>query len=200
MMTFQASDQSPYDWQRNDRPQSFHLGYDAFEDKSGGRTTDIGEAVSNGKFAGLMIALELDRVARGNLNALTSIDLRTAKRLRGDVELTRRFPARLRTTILRAGSGIWRFWDSRGYWKDYAAIPDDIALGSASIDAKGEYRGTITGVTGFEDGEYYGNFYGPVSGLEVAGAWMLNGTDQGADAVHRAVIGSFGAKHVPPSE
>ena len=200
MMTFQASDRSPYDWQRNDRAHGFHLGYDAFEDEDNKRATDIGEAVSNGKFAGLTIALELDRVARGALNALTAIDLRTAKRLRGDVELTATISDTASDNNIEGRIRNLEVWDSRGYWKDYATIPDDIALGSASIDAKGEYRGTITGVTGFAAGQYYGNFYGPVSGLEVAGAWMLNGTNSGADAVERAIVGSFGAKHVPPSE
>ena len=199
-MTFQASDRSPYDWQRNDRAHGFHLGYDAFEDEDNKRATDIGEAVSNGKFAGLTIALELDRVARGALNALTAIDLRTAKRLRGDVELTATISDTASDNNIEGRIRNLEVWDSRGYWKDYATIPDDIALGSASIDAKGEYRGTITGVTGFAAGQYYGNFYGPVSGLEVAGAWMLNGTNSGADAVERAIVGSFGAKHVPPSE
>ena len=60
--------------------------------------------------------------------------------------------------------------------------------------------GTITGVVGFGSGQYFGSFYGPVSGVETAGTWFLNGTNQGTGVVEKAVMGSFGAKHKPLSE
>ena len=202
MMTFHASDQFPYDYVRFDRVQSFHSGYDAFTSASGGKTTDIGEAVSNGKFTGLTIALELDRIPRGNADDQTSIDLRLAKRLRGDVELTATISGTASDNTIKGRIKNLEIWDNRGYWKDYARIPDDIELESASIDAKGEYRGTITDVPGFnrpytgesQEGQYVGTFYGPVSALETAGSWFLHGDKDG----HRkAVVGSFGAKRTP---
>ena len=200
MMTFEASDEFPYEWSRLDRVHGFHLGYDAFADESGRRTTNIGEAVSSGKFTGLAIGLELDRISRGNLAAWTAIDLRLAKRLRGDVELKATISGTASDNSIKGWIRNLEVWDSRGYWKDYASIADDIELGSASIGANGGYRGTITGVAGFGDGQYVGSFYGPVSGLETAGAWFLNGTNSGADAVLKAIVGSFGAKHAPPAE
>ena len=204
MMTFASSDRfarttalGPH---IRDRVQAFHVGYDAFEDKSGRRTTNIGEAVSGGKFTGLTIALELDRISRGNVNGSTTIDVPAARRLRGDVELTATISGTASNNAVKGKIRNLEVWDSRGYWKDYASIADDIELGSGSINADGQYDGTITGVAGFGDGAYGGSFYGPTSDLETAGAWFLHGTNQGADAVHRAIAGSFGAKRAPPSE
>ena len=200
MMTFQASEQFPYEWSRHDRVQSFHLGYDAFADESGRRTTDIKEAVSGGTFTGLAIGLELDRILRTPLNSFSSFDLRVAKRLRGEVELTATISGAASDNNIEGRIRNLEVWDSRGYWKGYASIADDIELGTGNIGANGQYRGAITGVAGFGDGQYFGSFYGPVSGLETAGAWFLDGTNQGADAVEKAVMGSFGAKQEPPSE
>ena len=202
MMTFASSDEFPRTvgvvgdgWRIRDRVQSFHLGYDAFEDESGRRTTDIGEAVSNGKFTGLTIALELDGITRGGLSDTTAIDMRSTKRLRGDVELTATISGTAADNNIEGRIRNLEVWDSRGYWKDYATLTSAIELGSGSISASGHYRGDITGVTGFSDGQYFGTFYGPVSGLETAGAWFLHGLQAGAA---KAVIGSFGAKHSPP--
>ena len=200
MMTFEASDEFPYEWSRLDRVHGFHLGYDAFADESGRRTTNIGEAFSGGKFTGLAIGLELDRISRGNLAGWTSIDLRLARRLRGDVELKATISGTASDNSIKGWIRNLEVWDSRGYWKDYASVADDIELGSASIGANGGYRGTITGVAGFRDGQYVGSFYGPVSGLETAGAWFLHGTNSGSDPVLKAIVGSFGAKHTPPAE
>ena len=198
MMTFQAweeqFDYTSFGWNRDDRVNIFHLGYDAFANEDGRRTTDIGEAVSDGRFTGLTIGFELDNISRGGLNATSGIDLRLSKRLRGEVELTATISRTASDNSIEGKIRNLEVWDSRGYWKDYANISGDIALGSGSIDAKGEYRGTITGVTGFGDGQYFGNFYGPVLDLETAGAWFLDGTNQGADAVRKAAMGSFGAK------
>ena len=200
MMTFQASEQFPYEWNRSDRVQSFHLGYDAFADESGRRTTDIGEAVSGGTFAGLVIGLELDRILRTPLTSWSSFDLRVARRLRGEVELTATISGAASDNNIEGRIRNLQVWDSRGYWKGYASIADDIELGTGNIGANGQYRGAITGVAGFGDGQYFGSFYGLVSGLETAGAWFLNGTNQGAGAVEKAIMGSFGAMHEPPSE
>ena len=204
MMTFASSDRfertTSLGAHIRDRVQAFHAGYDAFEDKSGRRTTDIREAVSGGKFTGLTIALELDRISGGNVNDYGAIDVPAARRLRGEVELTATISGAASNNAVKGRIRNLEVWDSRGYWKDYASIADDIALGSGSIDADGQYDGTITGVAGFGDGEYGGSFYGPVSDLETAGAWFLHGTNQGADAVHRAIVGSFGAKHAPQSK
>ena len=201
MMTFQASDRFPYAFDRYERVHNFHLGYDAFADEDDRRTTDIGEAVSDGKFTGLAMALELDRIDRGSpSDVTTSIDLRATKRLRGEVELTATISGTASSNRISGTIGNLEVWDGRGYWKDYASIPGDIALGSGSINAAGHYRGTITGVAGFGDGQYFGRFYGPVSGLETAGAWVLQGTNTGADAVRRAIAGSFGARRAPLSE
>ena len=204
MMTFASSDRfartTALGFYIRDRVQAFHAGYDAFEDKSGRRTTDIGEAVSGGKFTGLTIALELDRISRGNVNGDGAIDVPAARRLRGEVELTATISGTASDNAVKGRIRNLEVWDSRGYWKDYASLTGDIALGSGSIDADGQYDGTITGVAGFGDGEYGGSFYGPASDLETAGAWFLHGTNQGADAVHRAIVGSFGAKRATPSE
>ena len=204
MMTFASSDRfartTALGWYIRDRVQAFHAGYDAFEDKSGRRTTDIGEAVSGGKFTGLTIALELDRISRGNVPGYSAIDVPASKRLRGDVELTATISGTASDNAVKGRIRNLEVWDSRGYWKDYASLTGDIALGSGSIDADGQYDGTITGVAGFGDGAYGGSFYGSASDLETAGAWFLHGTNQGADAVRKAIVGSFGAKRAPPSE
>ena len=203
MMTFASSDRfartTALGFFIRDRVQAFHAGYDAFEDKSGRRTTDIGEAVSGGKFTGLTIALELDRISRGNVNGYGAIDVPAARRLRGDVELTATISGTASDNAVKGKIRNLEVWDSRGYWKDYASLTGDIELGSGSIDADGKYDGTITGVAGFGDGAYGGAFYGPASDLETAGAWFLHGA-RGGGAFERAIVGSFGAKRAPPSE
>ena len=209
MMTFESSDrfsrstgQTGVGWREiRDRVNSFHLGYDAFEDKSGKRTTDISEAVSKAKFTGLAMALELDGIARGFVNSTTAIDMRAAKRLRGDVELTATISGTASDSNVEGRIRNLEVWDSRGYWKGYATIAGYIEFGSASIGADGGYGGSITGITGavgtFGGGQYRGSFYGPVSGLETAGVWYLSGSEFG---VQKGIMGSFGAKHAPPSE
>ena len=195
MKTFEASDRTPYDWQRRDRVHSFHVGYDAFEDENGKRTTNFGEVVKDGKFTGLTIALELDGISRGYSDAPASFNLRTARRLRGDIELTATISGTAADNSIEGKIRNLEVWDSRGYWKDYASIPGDITLGSASIGANGQYGGSITAVTGFSSGRYAGAFYGPVSGLETAGAWYMDGAaDVTMGNFERGLIGSFGAK------
>ena len=198
MKTFQASDRSPYNWDRQDRVHGFHVGYDAFANENNKKTTDFGEVVSEGKFTGLTIAFELNGISRGYTNAPASIDLRTAQRLRGEIELTATISETSSSNRISGKIGNLEVWDSRGYWKDYATVPADITLGSGSIGANGQYGGTTTGVTGFSDGRYAGAFYGPVSDLETAGAWYVNGAaDVTMGNFERALIGSFGAKPAP---
>ena len=210
MLIFESSDrfsrstgQTGAGWREiRDRVNSFHLGYDAFEDKSGKRTTDIGEAVSKAKFTGLTIALELDGIARGFIaESTTAIDMRAARRLRGDIELTATISGTASDNNIEGRIKNLEVWDSRGYWKDYATITGEIKFGSASIGADGGYWGFIAGITGavgvFSGGLYHGSFYGPDSGLETAGVWYLSGSQSG---VHKGFMGSFGAKHAPPSE
>ena len=209
MLIFESSDrfsrstgQTGTGWREiRDRVNSFHLGYDAFEDKSGKRTTDTSEAVSKAKFTGLTIALELDGIARGFTESTTAIDMRAARRLRGDIELTATISRTASDNNIEGRVENLEVWDSRGYWKDYATITGEIKFGSASIGADGGYRGAIEGITGavgtFSGGQYHGSFYGPDSGLETAGVWYLSGSESG---VHKGFMGSFGAKHAPPSE
>ena len=208
MMTFATSDRfsrstgnAGTGWNEvKDRIHGFHVGYYAFEDEDNKRTTDIGEAVSEGKFAGFTIALEFGGISRGSINGPTAADLNAARRLRGDVELTATITGTASANTVSGRISNLEVWDSRGYWKDYASITGDIALGSGSIGAGGVYGGGISGVAGFGNGGYEGAFYGPASGLETAGAWRVSGTSQGAGAVRKSIIGSFGARHVPAPE
>ena len=200
-----------------DRVSHFHVGYDAFEDEDGKRTTNIGEAVKDGKFAGFTIALEIAPFPHGASNRATGIDMRAARRLRGDVELTATISGTAADNSIAGMIRNLEVWDS-GDWKDYASIPGDITLASASIGADGHYVGTIERVPGFDtldvdslyghatgspghggSGRYFGALYGPAASLETAGVWHLAGTSQGAGALGKAVVGSFGAK-LPPSE
>ena len=197
LMTFEASDQFPYVWNRYDRAHAFHLGYDAFKNEEGQRTIDIEEAVSS-KFTGYTMALELVGIDRGNTTSGTSLDLRAAKQLRGEVELTATISGTASNNRIAGKISNLDVWDSNGYWKPYASVTGDIALGSATIGADGYYGGNITGVAGFGNSHYIGAFYGPTTDLETAGSWYLQGTNQGAGALRKAVVGSFGAKLEQP--
>ena len=196
MMTFEASEQFPYVWNRFDRAHAFHLGYDAFKNEEDRRTIDIEEAVSS-KFTGYTMALELVSINRGNINAGSSLDLRAAKQLRGEVELTATISGTASNNRISGKISNLDVWDSNGYWKPYASVTDDIVLSSTTIGADGYYGGNITGVAGFASSHYIGAFYGPASDLETAGSWYLQGTNSGAGALRKAVIGSFGAKRAP---
>ena len=221
MMVFETSDRfsrstgaTGTGWKEiRDRVNAFHVGYDAFADEAGQRTTDIGEKVEKGKFAGFAMALELDSIQRGSSNSVTAIDMRVARRLRGEIELTATISGTTSENNIEGKIRNLEVWDSNGGWKDYASIPGDITLESGSIGADGYYIGGIARVPGFDNldtdsvglggrgapgdggsGRYMGAFYGPDSGLETAGVWHLNGTNSGADAVRKAIVGSFGAK------
>ena len=228
MMIFESSDRfvrsagtTGIAWREiRDRVNAFHLGYDAFADKDGEKTTNIGEAVKDGKFAGLTIALEFGPFSHGNVHRGTGIDVRAARRLRGDIELTATISGTESENKIEGEIRNLEVWDS-GSWKDYASIPGDITLKSAPIGADGHYVGTIERVPGFGtldvndwydmplnspgqggSGRYFGALYGPASlgDLEAAGIWHLVGTNSGAGAVGKVVVGSFGAKSASPSE
>ena len=80
----------------------------------------------------------------------------------------------------------------------YKGIAQAIHTGSGDSDRPGG-----AGTHYFQDGEYEGNFYGPHSSLETAGAWYLQehlNIAAGKRGGMGSIVGSFGAKRVPPEE
>ena len=178
----------------------FHAGYDAFKNAAGMKVTDVADAdrITSGKFKGRTIAQELILEASGARRSFppgASSPGNVAAMLRGDVELTATISSTAANNKLSGKIMNLEFWDVvRGYWQNYANVTR-LTLAETSIGADGAFNGAITDPgANFSDGGYKGNFYGPLSGLEVAGAWFLN-TDI-AGSVDRAIVGSFGAAHV----
>ncbi len=93
-----------------------------------------------------------------------------------------------------------------------ADLGNAVRLKTGAIAADGSYTGiaqaihTGGGTSGgggthyFQDGEYEGNFYGPVGDLETAGAWYLQehlNIAGGARGGYGSIVGAFGARSVP---
>ena len=190
---------------QNGRMQSIHYGYSAFADVSGQRTTDIGEAITNGRFRGQTLAYAV-RGYSGNGKVPET------RLLRGDASLTVTIP---KTTGTGAISGTLNNFEE---WEDGAWERCDqnrclrrgnnfaVLLASTTISNVGEFSGS-TSVTGGrtdlngEAGSFKGAVYGPrgdSSDLEVAGSWTIGFNISSGDAVAReaqwSIMGSFGAK------
>ena len=174
------------------RAQSLHFGYSAFADEENKRTTDIGEAITGGKFKGQALAY-----AYKGLNSLTWPN--EFKMLRGDATLT--------VTIPKTGDGTiagtlnnFKEWTDAG-WRVYGTN-FNVSLTSGVIMTSGEFTGTATATGGVDlsgAGAFKGSFYGPrddSADLEVAGSWSTGHTaftnNGGYD-----MMGSFGAKQRP---
>ena len=178
----------------------FHAGYDAFKNAAGMKVTDVADAdrITSGTFKGRTIAHELYLEASGARRA-SPPEARanaTAAMLRGDVELTATISGIAANNKISGSITNLESWDAvRGYWQNYAQITTRLTLAETSIGVDGAFNGDISDPgANFRDGGYKGNFYGPLSGLEVAGAWFLNTDITGS--VDKALVGSFGAAHV----
>ena len=191
---------------QNGRMQSIHYGYSAFADESGKMTTDIGSAITNGRFRGQTLAYAV-RGYSGNGKVPET------RLLRGDASLTVTIP---KTTGTGAISGTLNNFEE---WEDGAWERCDqnrclrrgnnfaVSLVGDSFTNAGEFSGS-TSVTGGrtdlngEAGSFRGAVYGPrgdSSDLEVAGSWTVGfTTPSGSTAVTRvrewSIMGSFGAK------
>ena len=189
---------------QNGRMQSIHYGYSAFAAESGQMTTDIGEAITNGRFRGQTLAYAVRGYSGNGKVPKTRL-------LRGDASLTVTIP---KTTGTGAISGTLNNFEE---WEDGAWERCDqnrclrrgnnfaVSLARADILPSGEFSGS-TSVTGGrtdlngEAGSFRGAVYGPrsdSSDLEVAGSWTVGFTSAGT-AVERerewVIMGSFGAK------
>ncbi len=192
------------------RVHAFHVGYEAFEDEDGKKTTDISSAnaISSGKFVGVTTGFTLPTVHLLNDRYFT--DVSGAKRIRGDVELTATISDTSGNNSISGSIKGVEYWDAAtASWRTYSALSaDGIALVSSTITDDGTFAGAgnsahdaraSSAARAFDGGTWGGAFYGPHGELEVAGSWWLFAKHSvGPD---EALIGSFGAKHQPaPSD
>ena len=194
------------------RPQAFALGYDAFRDAAGVRTTDVSTSIA-ATFQGHTMARELV-----NSGAQDEITLNRALPLRGEVTLNAciggsgctgdGIPATA-NRISGMISGLEEFRHD-GEWISYLPAAGGIPMAEGAIAADGSFGGQLDhprtaggapntrqfdadiSPTSFNTSRYGGNLYGPRDGLEAAGWWHMQVT-----APHTpsgALIGSFGAR------
>ena len=188
----------PGAWRYRQRVHGFHHGYDAFKDEEGMKTTDIGDddAITSGKFVGQTMAFAVGSTLADGTSA--PVDIANAERLRGDVSLTATISGTSDNNKIEGTMSNFKVFVANGhYWQDYSRISGDVALAEGSIGANGSFSGVVTAPSSnFEDGQYSGNFYGPVNGLEVGGAWFLQADNDNSldDLANKGIIGSFGAK------
>ena len=175
---------------RQGRAQSLHFGYSAFADEEDKRTTDIGEAITSGKFKGQALAY-----AFYGTNANNQFKL-----LRGDATLTVTIPKKTGTGNISGNLKNFKEWTGAG-WSDYGTN-FNVSLASASISNAGVFSGSTTATGGVSlassSGLFKGSFYGPrddSDDLEVAGSWTA-GTGSLLDGRWQ-MVGSFGAKQRP---
>ena len=176
----------------------FAVGYDAFKDADGMKVTDVAAAdkITEGKFKGQTIAQTLDLVYGSELTVQVmrppSID-DDAWMLRGDIELTATISGTAADNKVEGTISNMEQWDTgTSKWKTFEFFRT-ASLGEGSIGDDGSFSGPVpipTGSVGFKAGFYKGNFYGPLSGLEAAGAWALPPADNSGS---KAIVGSFGA-------
>ena len=172
------------------RAQSLHFGYSAFADEENKRTTNIGEAITGGRFKGQALAYAF----KGhNLSSYPN----EFKMLRGDATLT--------VTIPKTGNGTitgtlnnFKEWTAAG-WRVYGTN-FNVSLTSGVIMTSGEFTGTATATGGVNlssgAGAFKGAFYGPrddSADLEVAGSWST-GHGEYLNPGGYDMMGSFGAK------
>ena len=181
---------------RSQRTFPFHVGYDAFKDEAGKKTTDIAERIK-GTFKGRTMASQIPvPVMGGGTRLLFTGDYYL--RLRGDVELTATISGTAADNKISGKIMNLESWDGNGFWKNYAAITGDLALQETAIGAAGSFAGVVdtASLPAFAEGGYKGNFYGPPASLEAAGIWYLqDGVNDAANTEARnlSIVGSFGA-------
>lgn len=180
-----------------DRIFPFHVGYDAFSGASGRKVTDVADAekITEGTFRGRTIASELTLGDRFGLKLPR--DSNNSTRLQGDIELTATISGTSSDNAITGAITNLESWDNvNGQWQDFSWITEGVTLSGGTILDSGSFSGTVEApTTNYNDGEFRGNFYGPISGLEAAGIWYLQTVNTGS--IRRPIVGSFGAKHVP---
>ena len=184
------------------------MGYDAFKDEDGKKTTDISSAneVSSGKFVGVTTGFTTPAIPVDNSDFFT--DVRAAKRIRGDVELTATISDTSGDNTISGSIKGVEYWDvATATWRNFAHLSaDGITLASTPIGDAGTFESAADGARDarasgrtFHGGRWAGSFYGPHDDLEVAGSWFL--FTNGSSGSDEGMVGSFGAKHQPaPSD
>ena len=189
------------------RVNSLNFGYSAFADEDNKRTTDIGKAITDGKFQGQALAYAY----KGLNNLVTPNEF---KMLRGDATLTVTIPKTGEGTI-KGTLNNFEEWTAAG-WKVYGT-DFKVELTSGVITTSGDFSGTATASstdnvlgtaqqsipsimlsTPSTTGSFKGAFYGPrddSADLEVAGTWTTG--QNNFNAGNFDVVGSFGAKQRP---
>ncbi len=185
----------------------FHVGYDAFKDEEGMKTTDVADEIAKGTFKGRTMASQFAIVSNysgGGIGAWPLLTGALYLRLRGDVELTATISGTAADNTVSGKIKNLESWDAKGYWEDYTTISGDLPLMASNITAAGSFAGVVdtTSVsTTFTEGGYKGNFYGPPASLEAAGIWYLqDGDNSFATARNLSIVGSFGAALVREDE
>ena len=194
------------------RPQAFALGYDAFRDAAGVRTTDVSTSIA-ATFQGHTMARELV-----NSGAQSEITLNRALPLRGEVMLNACIGGSgctgdgIPATANRISGMITSLEELRhdGEWISYLPAAGGIPMAEGAIAADGSFGGQLDhprtaggapntrqfdadiSPTSFNTSRYGGNLYGPRNGLEAAGWWHMQVT--APQTPNGALIGSFGAR------
>ena len=180
------------------RMQSIHYGYSAFADETGKKTTDIGTAITSGRFRGQALAYGV----KGDVGRLTDAAL-----LRGDAVFTVSIPKTTGSGNIRGTLNNFEQWID-GAWTDFSmtvelpstTVDDDGTFDSDSGADPTVYAITATGRTDLntQRGNFKGAFYGPRSDsddLEVAGSWTIGIGGSGSyNAGQWSIMGSFGAR------
>ena len=170
------------------RSQAFHVGYDAFADAKGAKTTDLKDQLE-GTFKGRTMAHAL--VSNRPVDNASS----QFESLRGDIELEAKIGGAGANTVEGKIDNL-EYFNSGGWNGGYEV--SEVTL-SGVIAADGSYKGTAAADTEgakiySAGGSFSGNFYGPKDKPETAGWWELSnsenlGTNQPAS---RRIIGSYG--------
>ncbi len=165
------------------RWQAFHFGYDAFD--------ELPDEAISGEFKGTTIGHIVHPAATG------SKGMGDLTRVRGDVMLKATIGGEGATANKISGS-IENLQAAQGLgWYNFAPLSEGVELKLGGIEAGGAYSGEAitadaTDTENWDTGTYGGTFYGPVTGLETGGHWMLPAMGDNRD-VFLAVGGAFGA-------
>ena len=177
----------------------FHVGYDAFKDEAGMRTTDVADAdkITGATFKGRTLASQFAIALIGPLYypQLTGANY---LRLRGDIKLDATISGTADDNRISGKiTNLESYSNSKEIWEDYARISGTLTLQASDISASGEFAGVIDTAPlspTFAEGGYRGNFYGPLADLEAAGIWYLQDGDTNVTpARNLSIMGSFGA-------
>ena len=180
----------------------FHVGYDAFKDEAGMRTTDVAAAdkITEGTFKGRTMASQFTLAVslQGTFPVLSGANY---LRLRGDVKLTATISGTAADNRISGMITNLESWNTASsQWENYARIPGTLTLQSTGISASGSFAGVIptpaASLPNFDEGGYRGNLYGPLADLEAAGIWYLQDANRTDFGLKLSVVGSFGAARV----